>query len=148
MAVHESIDLTDVELFDRFVHGRLSKSQWTHEAHLVACWVALQTRTPTETVDFPRDAIKSHNCGVGTANTDTSGYHETLTVYFTAAVANAGAKAPADLNAAPHCSSAAALQFWSRDELFSTAARQRWKGPDLSPLPIGVRALVDQIVGD
>ncbi len=145
MTVRDSIDPTHVELFDRFIHGQLSKSEWTHHAHLVTCWVALQSRTPAETVAFLRDAIKTHNCGIGTANTDTSGYHETLTVYYTAAIADAQASDPTDLNELPNCSNTAARRFWSEDELFSVQARGEWRDPDRAPLPAGINQQITAI---
>ncbi len=121
--------------FDDFVNGRLPLDAWTHEAHLVTCWVALQTRTPAEALTFLRDAIQTHNCGVGIRNTDTEGYHETLTVYYVTAVAAADAPDPVSLEASPTCGRSAPLDYWTRDRLFSTDARRGWLEPDLGALP-------------
>lgn len=126
------------QTFDDFVNGRLPLDAWTHEAHLITCWVALQTRTPAETLAFLRDAIQTHNCGIGIPNTDTEGYHETLTVYYVAAVAAAGAPDPDALDAVASCGRTAPLEYWSRDRLFSIEARQGWLEPDLAQLPWSV----------
>lgn len=122
-------------IFDDFVNGRLAKDAWTHEAHLITCWVALQERTPAETLAFLRQAIQTHNCGIGIRNTDTSGYHETLTVYYVTAVAQAAAPTIEDLFEVPSCGRTAALEHWSRDVLFGTQARLAWVEPDIAPLP-------------
>lgn len=127
--------VTHDDIFERFVNGRLSKSEWTHEAHLITCWVTLQDRTPPETVDFLRAAITAHNCGVGTVNSDTSGYHETLTAYYVAAVAAANAATPEQLNDVASCSRVGPLEHWTRERLYSTEARLGWLDPDRKPLP-------------
>jgi hypothetical protein len=122
-------------VFDDFVNGRLPKDAWTHEAHLITCWVALQDRTPAETLAFLRDAIQTHNCGIGIRNTDTSGYHETLTVYYVTAVAHAAAPSIEELFEIPSCGRKAALDHWSRGALFGVEARVGWVDPDISALP-------------
>jgi hypothetical protein len=130
-------DVLDIHLdtFDRFIHGRLAADEWTHEAHLITCWVALRDRTPAEALPFLRDSIQAHNCGIGTPNTDTEGYHETLTVYYVTAVAAANAPDPESLYDEPTCGRSAPLDHWDRDTLFSVAARRGWVEPNLAPLP-------------
>ena len=123
------------QIFDDFVNGRLAKDAWTHEAHLITCWVALKERTPAETLAFLREAIQTHNCGIGIRNTDTSGYHETLTVYYVTAVAEAAADSLDELYEVPTCGRKAPLEYWSREVLFGTEARLGWAAPDLAPLP-------------
>lgn len=126
---------THLETFDRFISGRLTKGEWTHEAHLVTCWVALRDRSPAEAVMFLRDAIKAHNCGIGIENTDESGYHETLTVYYVAAIAAARESRPEGLFEHEWCDRDAPLRHWNRDRLFSVEARHDWVPPDLADLP-------------
>lgn len=123
------------QVFDDFVNGRLAKDAWTHEAHLITCWVALQERTSAETLAYLRDAIQTHNCGIGIRNTETSGYHETLTVYYITAVAAAAAPTIDELFEVPSCGRIAALDHWSRDVLFSTGARLAWVEPDVTAMP-------------
>ena len=128
---------TPEAMFDAFVNGRLSLDEWTHEAHLITCWVALADRTPVEALGFLRNAIKTHNCGIAIRNTETSGYHETLTRYYVTAVAEAMAEDDSldHVLAAELCDRGAALQFWSRDLLFSVDARLGWVEPDLAAPP-------------
>jgi len=122
-------------MFDAFVNGRLPKDAWTHEAHLITCWVALQDRTPAQTLAFLREAIQTHNCGIGIRNTEASGYHETLTVYYVTAVAQAAAPTLEALYAEPTCDRNAALNHWSRELLFSPEARLAYVEPNLAALP-------------
>ena len=68
------------EFLAAFEGGRLPKERWTHSAHLFtgACYVHALGEEPA--IDAMRVCIKRHNESVGTANTDTSGYHETITI--------------------------------------------------------------------
>lgn len=122
-------------MFERFVNGELGKDEWTHEAHLIACWVTLQDRTPDEAVAFLRDAITTHNCGIGIANTETSGYHETLTVFYVTAVAELANGSLDDVLTSSLCDRKAPLTYWSKDRLFSVDARMGWLPPDVESLP-------------
>jgi len=65
--------------------GELPKAAWTHAAHVAmgACYVV---RYGSSAVDELRRGIKRHNAAVGTQDTATSGYHETLTCFWTAVV--------------------------------------------------------------
>ncbi len=120
-----------VEVYDDFINGRLREDEWTHEAHLITCWMALQTRSVDEAISHMRESITAHNCGVGIANTEYSGYHETLTVYYVKAVAAVEAEAPEDLFDEPTCSREAPLRLWDKETLFSAAARLHWVEPTL-----------------
>ncbi len=122
------------EMYDDFINGRLGKDEWTHEAHLITCWMALQTRSIDEAIAHLRDSIKAHNCGVGTANTEYSGYHETLTVYYVNAVAAADAPSPEALFDNPTCDRQAPLAHWDKETLFTPAARLAYQEPTLAPL--------------
>jgi len=77
------------ESFDAFAKaweaGQLPKAGWTHEAHVAmgACYVI---RYGEAAVAELRQGIKRHNAAVGTLDTSTSGYHETLTCFWTGVV--------------------------------------------------------------
>ena len=60
----------------------LPKADWTHHAHLRAgLWHVLE-HGPFEAMERLRARICAYNESVGTANTDTSGYHETITRFY------------------------------------------------------------------
>lgn len=67
-------------------------------------------------------------------NSDSSGYHETLTVFFVGAVAGLGAGTFAEVVRSPLVDRDAPLRYWSRERLFSVEARRQWVAPDLAPL--------------
>ena len=77
-------------------------------------------------------------------NSDSEGYHETITQCFIRAVrgflagSEAGAALVEKVNAllkAPEGRRDWPLRFYSRERLFSKAARLGWVKPDLKPLP-------------
>lgn len=113
----------------------LPKPEWTHEAHLAVCWETVGRLDVATAIDDLRAAICAYNTSVGTANTPTSGYHETLTRYYVGAVAHLGATSFTDVLAAPGSSRSAPLVHWTRAHLYSTEARLSWVEPDLAPLP-------------
>jgi len=87
--------------------------------------------------------IRAYNELTGTANTDTSGYHETITqASLRAARAFRAAQSGLALfeicnalMASPLGKSDWILAYWSRPTLFSVEARRAWVEPDLKPLP-------------
>jgi hypothetical protein len=88
-----------------------------------------------------RDAIPRYNESTSVANTDTSGYHDTLTVYYVWAVDQLLA-ADNDTTAVLHSplvDRQAALLWWPRETLFSVQARRTFVAPTLSnsgvPIP-------------
>lgn len=117
-----------------FCDRTLPKAAWTHEAHLMVCWVELQRRSPAEALDHLRTAIRAYNEATGTPNTDMDGYHETITRYYVWAVDSVDAADPAALVDDTRCSRTAPLLHWSRARLFSVPARRGWVEPDLAPL--------------
>lgn len=126
-----------------FLDLTLPKPQWTHAAHFaVALW--LLRHRPA--LDLPRvmpAMIRAYNAATGVANTDTEGYHETITLVSLAA-ARAALAAAADqplhrvlaaLMADPLGQSDWPLTYWSRERLFSVEARRTWVAPDRAPIP-------------
>ena len=124
----------------RFAGRTLPHAAWTHEAHLTVCWYAVTLLGADGALAHLRGAIPRFNEAIGVANTDQSGYHETLTAYYVGAVAHADAAHPTDLPAHPSCAREAPLRYWTRRLLFSPTARRAAVEPDLAPLPWSRRA--------
>jgi hypothetical protein len=86
--------------------------------------------------------IRRYNESVGGVNDDTQGYHETLTQLYISGVrrflAETGAGGLVERVNALLASAAGGrdwpLRFYSREVLFSAAARRGWVAPDLAPL--------------
>lgn len=120
----------------------LPKPDWTHEAHLAAClWLLLERPDILPERDLPA-IIRAYNAAVGTANTDSSGYHETLTQLYARAIRAFAARDAegglADrvnaLLASPLAPRDWPFSYYSREVLFSAEARRRWVEPDLAPI--------------
>lgn len=121
----------------------LPTPKWTHQAHLlVALWYSLRHRAD-DALNIVRENIKGYNDAVGTANTETSGYHETITVFYMWAVrkfiADASPEASlVELANSLICGKCAAksfpFEYYSRDLLLSTEARMKWVEPDLKTM--------------
>jgi hypothetical protein len=118
---------------------KLPKAQWTHEAHLLVGLWYLSRHSPAEALDIVRARIRAHNESVGTANTDTSGYHETLTRLYLDGIAALRARHSElsfidllkQLLESPLANSAYPFAFYSKERLFSVKARHEWVAPDL-----------------
>lgn len=79
--------LHDADALDALVAawraGTLPKPDWTHAAHVAVCAWHAAGGTPVDQVWAEmRAGIRAYNDAVGTANTATSGYHETLTRFW------------------------------------------------------------------
>lgn len=124
----------------------LPREAWTHEAHLAACLWLL-----TERADIDVDAeiaglIRRFNESVGGVNDDHNGYHDSITRAYVAGVrlflsqttasgltARVNALLLSDVGRRDW-----PLRFYSRERLFSVAARRGFVEPDLAPLPVGI----------
>lgn len=139
-------------LVHAWVAGTLPKAEWTHEAHLrVGLW-HVATLGPVVALSQLRQGITRYNESVGTANTDSSGYHETLTSFYVDLIARfldqsdrtQSLDALASALVDRYGDRDLALRVYSRDRLFSTAARRGWLPPDLVPAPAAAPSLVDR----
>lgn len=128
----------------RFRERTLPKAEWTHSAHLAVGTWHVHRYGVAAAVDLLRDGIRALNESHGTANTDSGGYHETVTRAYAHLIADFLAACPERwtlaqrveaLLASPLAGKNALLEYYSRDRLMSVAARREWNGPDLKPFP-------------
>jgi hypothetical protein len=122
----------------------LPRAEWTHEAHLAATTYLLMRRPD---VDVDRELpgiIRRYNESVGGVNSDSEGYHETITRVFLHGVRLLLAEADPDeplhelvneLLFSPMGRRDWPLRFYSADRLFSVEARRHFVPPDLATLP-------------
>lgn len=129
----------DLEAFIKdFEELTLPKRRWTHQAHLVVALWYLTRHTPDDALEITRRRIRAYNEAVGTPNSDSGGYHETLTRLFLRGVAAHLSRHGGDLSlasiavllASPLANKDWPLQFCSRERLFSVDARRHWVEPD------------------
>ena len=129
-------------LINRFEKRELPKVEWTHEAHLVVAIWYCSKHPLEEALPLARRNITAHNASVGTPNTDTEGYHETITRFWLL-VAQHFLKSHGDLSIAERCNafirseyghSKLPLEFYRPEFLFTPEARHHWQEPDIRPL--------------
>ncbi len=122
----------------------LPASAWTHAAHLAAAAWLIAVRTDLEPARDMPGIIRAYNEASGVPNSDTRGYHDTITQASLLAVRSFLAQQPIGtplhaacnaLLASPYGDKGWLLSYWSRELLFSVPARRGWIAPDLRPLP-------------
>lgn len=131
---------------DRIARGLLDRSlpkaEWTHAAHFAAAFWLLRRPDGNATRDMP-PLIRAYNEACGVANTDTSGYHETITIASLRAAAAWLRERPdvplqaslAQFLAGAYGRSDWLLEYWSKRVLFSVTARRMWVEPDFRTFP-------------
>ena len=133
-----AVEYIGLHLLDR----TLPKARWTHAAHFAAaCW--LLRRTGVDVVREMPGIIRAYNESTGVPNTDTGGYHETITMaslraaraWLTARPGEALHIAVNGLLGSEFGRSDWLLTYWSKPVLFSVDARRSWLEPNLRALP-------------
>ena len=132
---------------ERLVWGMMAcslpREEWTHGAHFAgALWLMVRRPKMDVVAELP-GMIRAYNVSIGGENNDAGGYHETITQ-----ASLRGARAFLAGREEDHlhvvCNALMAtelgrsdwpLRYWTRERLFSVAARKRWVEPDLKRLP-------------
>lgn len=134
---------SEIDVFLAAFEGcTLPKEQWTHAAHLLtgACYVHAMDREAA--LCRMRECVRRYNESVGGKNTETSGYHETITVMWIRLLdrlrREAGTMDRASFAALAVSYFAARRDifrdYYDFDIVASTEARLRWVEPVLKPL--------------
>ena len=119
----------------------LPKAEWTHAAHFALALWLLRHRDNAPAI-LP-GIIRTYNEATGGKNTDTAGYHETITqASLRAANAFLAGFTPEHplfdianrLMASQLGRSDWLLLHWSKERLFTPDARREWVEPDLKAL--------------
>jgi hypothetical protein len=122
----------------------LPRSEWTHEAHLAATTYLLLRRSDVDIDKELPGIIRRYNESVGGVNSDSEGYHETITRVFLHGVRlfleEADAREPIhelvnQLLLSPMGKRDWPLRFYSPARLFSVEARRLFVDPDIAALP-------------
>jgi len=123
-----AVEYIGLHLLDR----TLPKARWTHAAHFAAaCW--LLRRPGVDVVREMPGIIRAYNESTGVPNTDTGGYHETITMASLRAARAWLAARPGEalhiavngLLGSEFGRSDWLLTYWSKPVLFSVDARWR-----------------------
>ena len=122
----------------------LPRPEWTHEAHLAATTYLLLKHPEIDLdVELP-GLIRRYNESVGGVNSDSEGYHDTITRAYLHGIrlflSEADTAEPIhdlvnELLHSPMGKRDWPLRFWSRERLFSVEARRGFVPPDLAAMP-------------
>lgn len=124
-----------------FEQGTLPLEEWNHSAHLaLCCWYLL--KEPRRAERLLREGIRNFNRKKGVLMSRTSGYHETLTLFWIAKVRCLLDVCTGDEIAVVNAVVAGldnknlVLFHYSREHIMSAEARRHWCEPDLRPVPM------------
>ena len=139
-----STDADVIRVSEGLLACSLPREEWTHDAHLAATAYLLLRRPDVDVQTQLPDLIRRYNESVGGVNSDSEGYHETITRVFLHGVRlfldESGSREPLhrivnQLLRSPMGRRDWPLRFYSPARLFSVEARRAFVEPDLKPLP-------------
>lgn len=134
--------LDDDELHRAFLDATLPFDQWTHQAHLRVAYLRVSSSPFRDAVDQMREGIRRYNRAHDVPDAPNRGYHETITVAYMMLVAaatidDASTSSKEFIHRHPELLDRSLLaRHYSRDSLFSPAAKKFFLAPDLEPLPV------------
>lgn len=129
-------------LISAFESCTLPRERWSHQAHLTVGLWYLVRHERGEATKLIRRNIQKYNRAHGIVTTKTSGYHETITLFFIRVVSKYLCEASANnsivelLNGLidSYGDKNLPLAYYSKERLMSCEARTRWLEPDLKSL--------------
>jgi hypothetical protein len=138
------------QLVKAFEERTLPKTEWTHAAHLTVGLYYCYHNSLGVAKNLMSDGIYWLNDAHGTANTETSGYHETLTVFWLKTMAGflertgreQGLTQLANGLVAAYSDTKLPLNYYSRERLFSVEARLNYVEPDLDLFSMSMNGLI------
>jgi hypothetical protein len=143
MTYHSDAEILSIR--DRFADRTLPKPEWTHAAHFAAALGLLAKYGAKAYEKMPR-LIRAYNEATGVPNSDSDGYHETITIASLRAAEDflkkAGPNTPLfetvnTIITSPYGRPDWLLEHWSKEVIFSPKARRQWVAPNIKPLPFG-----------
>ncbi|MBA4186766.1 MAG: hypothetical protein C0467_01985 [Planctomycetaceae bacterium] len=129
--------MTDDEFLTAFEAAAISRSEWTHNAHVWMAWLYLTRLPHAKAGDRIRAGIQKLNSRNGVVD----GYHETITTAFMRIISarllhsetyEAFRARNPDLYDRTH---SPVYQYYTKERLLSFDARVSFVEPDMQPLP-------------
>ncbi|MEM9325506.1 MAG: hypothetical protein AAGA85_07615 [Bacteroidota bacterium] len=133
----------EVELLvAQFEAGTYPAASWTHTSHVVMGLWYLFHFPVGEACRKIKQGIRDYNVSQGGINSETEGYHETITELYIQTLVRYLSRLEAlefdevlsSLKDEPFMDKAFPFQFYSQKRLMSTEARREWIEPDLQPV--------------
>lgn len=123
-------------------NSTLPAQEWTHGAHLCAAAALLKEVGLEHAEEEMPGLIQRYNVATGGENTETAGYHHTITIFYLRVIYHeirSRISDPLDALAneilmSDMADKALPLRYYSKEKLFSVAARKTWVEPDLQSL--------------
>ena len=135
----------DRSFLERFETASIPKAEWDHRAHIRLAYEML-ARVPFDvSIQRLREGIPRLNRSHGVLDTETSGYHETLTVVWAALVHERDPAGSPDFETFVErhpelLSRELVLEHYAPGTLFSVRARRAFVPPDRRAIPSLERA--------
>jgi hypothetical protein len=132
------------ELAAEFEAAAIPAADWTHQAHLRVGAILIHRQGRDAALDILRDGIRRLNTAHGTVNSETRGYHETITRCYVHFIEQFLRSCPREMTfdrkvdellRSTLAQRDFLLRYYSRDVLMSARARREWVEPDRAPLP-------------
>jgi hypothetical protein len=130
--------MNDDEFLHAFFSLELPHTAFRHRDHLRLAWLVVRRHGAGAAGPIVAAAIRRY----ARAHEHADRYHDTLTAFWVRLVAHAITAGDGDAGfdrfLAAHpllLDPGLPLRHWSRDVLFSDAARRAWREPDVVPLP-------------
>jgi hypothetical protein len=129
----------------RFAERRIPRPEWTHEAHLAVGLWHVARFGESQALERLRAGIVALNESNGVPNSETDGYHETITRAYTVLLAQflAGFAPDVPLQSrlssllqSPLANRHALMTFYRKRTLMTARARREWVEPDVAPLSL------------
>jgi adenylate kinase family enzyme len=141
LAHHQATMLDD--LGARFERCAIPAKEWTHAAHLVVGLWHVHRFGADDALLRLRSGIRRLNESHGGVNSETNGYHETITAVYVQLLAQFLESSRTALSldmraiellAGPLAGRDMLFTFYTRERLMSTTARRGWVEPDVAPV--------------
>ncbi len=136
-------DAADIGHLLAFEECRIPHHQWDHRAHVRIAYLYLCKYGWPDALARLRSGIRALNDVHGVQDRLDRGYHETITHAFLLLVRGACAQSAPLRSSEEFCErypelldKGILLRFYSKERLFSRAAKQTYVAPDLAPLPV------------
>jgi hypothetical protein len=135
-------DASLAEFIAGFENGTYPKAMWTHQAHVVMAAHYLTQHPVCEATRIIRARIPAYNVAQGGQNTEDSGYHETLTIFWVWMVAGFLASLPAGMARLDRIGATAERfgkqssfhrKYYEHNVIGDTEARRSWVPPPSWP---------------
>lgn len=138
----DSTTMDDHGFLVGFESAAIPKKEWHHREHIRMAFLYLRDLPFEEGLERIRSGIRALNRANGVADTESSGYHETVTVAWAHIIAAAiEAHGPSESFDAfarenSHLLSKSLLRlYYTKERVLTSLARSSFVEPDLAPFP-------------